>query len=72
MLNGSPVGELVLAPDRQTYGIVLPGRVIQTSLNTIELRYAYAQQPRKVLRNNSDRRVLAMACYSIDFAALAS
>jgi MoaA/NifB/PqqE/SkfB family radical SAM enzyme len=72
LLNGSPVGELALAPDRQTYGIVLPARLIQTGLNTIELRYAYAQQPRKVLRNNSDRRVLAMACYSIDFAALAS
>lgn len=72
LLNGTLVSEIVLAPDRQTYQIVLPGHLTRASLNTIELQYAYAHQPRKVLRNNSDNRVLAMACYSIDFAALAS
>ena len=72
MFNGTRIDELVLAPDRQTYRVVLPARLITEALNTIELQYAYAQQPRKVLTNNSDKRVLAMACYSIDFAALAS
>jgi MoaA/NifB/PqqE/SkfB family radical SAM enzyme len=72
LLNGTQVDDLGLAPDRQTYEVVLPGRLTQPRLNTIELRYAYAQQPRKVLRNSSDKRMLAVAWYSIDFASLAS
>ena len=72
LLNGVLIDELVLAPSRQTYSVVLPGNPTRPSLNTLELRYAYAHQPRKVLRNTSDKRLLAVAWYSIEFAELAS
>jgi MoaA/NifB/PqqE/SkfB family radical SAM enzyme len=72
LLNATPVDEVVLAPDRQTYEVLLPGRLTQAGLNTIELCYAYARQPRKVLNNSSDKRELAVAWFSIDFAEPAS
>jgi MoaA/NifB/PqqE/SkfB family radical SAM enzyme len=72
LLNGALIEELALAPSRRTYSVVLPRERTRAWLNTLELRYAHVYRPRSVMQNTSDTRKLAMACYSIEFAELAS
>ena len=72
-VNDVVVDDVLLSPDRSIYSVVLPAsRLRPAGNNRLELRYAYARQPRKVVPDSSDTRLLAVAWYSITFAELAS
>ncbi len=70
VLNGTVIEELELRPRLQRYSVILPAEALRESLDILEFRYAYARAPQEVLRNSLDVRRLAVAWYSIDFAAL--
>ena len=69
LLNETMIGEVSLSPGLQKYSVTLPANVLLESPNTLEFRYAYARAPRDVVPNSADTRKLAVAWYSIDFAA---
>ena len=70
VLNGTVIEEIPLRSNQHQYSVILPKKALLASLNTVELRYAYARQPQKVLPDSKDNRLLAVAWYSIDFVEL--
>jgi peptidoglycan/LPS O-acetylase OafA/YrhL len=69
VVNGAKVGTVRLGSGLQRYSVVLPSTALHNAVDVIELQYADARMPKDVLEGATDDRTLAVAWYSIDFAA---
>ena len=69
VLNGTGITVLTLRPGVQKYSVVLPAGSLNVPESVLEFRYAWTRTPQEVA-GSADTRRLAVAWYSIDFAAV--
>ena len=67
VLNGKPIQELTLDPERTKYSVTLPASAFREWPDAIAVNYAYARRPMDVISGSTDTRTLAVVWYSIEF-----
>jgi len=68
-LNDNVVTTVALQPGVHTYSAILPARLLGASPDVLDFRYRFTALPHNVLTGSPDTREVAVAWYSIRFAA---
>lgn len=69
-VNGTSIAEIRLRSGLEPYRIILPVSILQQSPQTLEFAYAWTRKPSDVISGATDIRELAVAWFSLQFAAV--